>query len=144
MADNLRIDVLRRRVQMDPASIAFAELAEEYRRAGRIDESIDTCRTGLKRHPSYTAARVTLGRALLDRGLLDEASAEIESVLLAAPENLAAVRTLAEIHLRREGPAAEAELPEPEPCPEPVEVRALETFLEAIQTARRPVGEPGP
>jgi Flp pilus assembly protein TadD len=146
MAENPRIDVLRRRVQLDPASVAFAELAEAYRRDGRIDEAIDTCRTGLIRHPSYAAARVTLGRALVDRGLLDEAAAELERVLLTAPENLAAVRTLAEIHARREPPSAappvavtvlESTMP-PEPEPEPGEVRALETFLEAIQTARRP------
>ena len=36
MAENSRIDDLRRRVQKDPASIAFAQLAEECRRAGRI------------------------------------------------------------------------------------------------------------
>ena len=39
MAENSRIDDLRRRVQKDPASIAFAQLAEECRRAGRISGS---------------------------------------------------------------------------------------------------------
>ena len=40
MADSQRIDDLRRRVPKDPASIAFAQLAEELRRAGRVpDES---------------------------------------------------------------------------------------------------------
>ena len=36
MADNQRIEDLRRRVQKDPASIAFAQLAEECRRAGHL------------------------------------------------------------------------------------------------------------
>ena len=53
MADTARIEELRRRVQMDPASIAFAALAEEYRRAGQFDDAIATCRTGLQRHPAY-------------------------------------------------------------------------------------------
>ncbi len=67
MPDNPRIEDLRRRVQQDPASIAFAQLAEEYRRAGLQQEAIDTCRAGLARHPGYLSARVTLGRALLAR-----------------------------------------------------------------------------
>ena len=42
MADTTRIDELRRRLQKDPASIAFAQLAEEYRRAGRYQDAVDT------------------------------------------------------------------------------------------------------
>ena len=63
-----RLEALRRRVLADPASVAFAALAEEYRRAGRFDEAIDTARAGLDRHPAYASARVTLGRALLRVG----------------------------------------------------------------------------
>jgi tetratricopeptide (TPR) repeat protein len=95
--DNSRIDDLRRRVQKDPASIAFAQLAEEYRRAGLFRESVDTCRSGLAIHPGYLSARVTLGRALLELGELDDARRELELVLRGAPENLAALRGLAEI-----------------------------------------------
>jgi tetratricopeptide (TPR) repeat protein len=100
MADNPRIEELRRRVQQDPASIAFAALAEEYRRAGQFESAIDTCRAGLQRHPAYLSARVTLGRALLELGQYDEARSELEQVLKAAPENLAANRALAEIQAR--------------------------------------------
>ena len=71
---NPRIDELRRRVQSDPASIAFAQLAEEYRRAGQFDEAVAVCRTGLARHPGYLSARVTLGRALLELGELGDAA----------------------------------------------------------------------
>ena len=100
MADSSRIEELRRRVQTDPASIAFAALAEEYRRAGRFEEAIETCTAGLTRHPAYVSARVTLGRALLETGRFQDARAELEHVLRAAPENLAAIRGLAEIHHR--------------------------------------------
>lgn len=100
MADTVRIEELRRRVQTDPASIAFAALAEEYRRAGHFDDAIATCRTGLQRHPAYLSARVTLGRSLLETGRYDEARQELEQVLRSAPENLAAIRALAEIHHR--------------------------------------------
>lgn len=92
---------LRRRVQRDPASIAFAQLAEECRRAGQFEESIDICRAGLVIHPGYLSARVTLGRALVELDQLDDALAELEHVLASAPENLAAIRGVAEIHHRR-------------------------------------------
>ena len=101
MADHRRIEELQRRVQQDPASIAFAALADEYRRAGLFREAVEACRVGLQRHPAYLSARVTLGRALLELGELQEAEAELEQVVRAAPENLAAIRALAEIHRRR-------------------------------------------
>lgn len=107
MADSPRIDDLRRRIQKDPASIAFAQLAEELRRSGSLDESIATCRAGLTLHPAYLSARVTLGRALLETNALDEARSELETVLKSAPENLAAIRGLAEV-LHRQGHLPEA------------------------------------
>ena len=119
MGENPRIEELKRRVQVDPASIAFAALAEEYRRAGRFEEAISTCQAGLQRHPAYLSAHVTLGRALLETGQFDEARAELEHVLRAAPENLAAIRGLAEIHDRR------GELPE-----------ALEHYRSALHVAK--------
>src|SRR5947208_9365915 len=100
MADSPRIEELKRRVQSDPASIAFAALAEEYRRAGRFADAIETCTTGLVRHPSYLSAHVTLGRALIEVGRLQDARTELEYVLKLAPENLAAIRGLGEIHHR--------------------------------------------
>jgi tetratricopeptide (TPR) repeat protein len=101
MADNPRIDDLRRRIQKDPASIAFAQLAEELRRARQFEESVEICRAGLATHPGYLSARVTLGRALLELNQLEEAQGELEHVLKNAPENLAAIRGLGEIHHRR-------------------------------------------
>src|SRR5215213_2659054 len=100
MIESLRIEELRRRVRMDPASIAFAALAEEYRRAGQFEEAIATCETGLLRHPAYLSARVTLGRSLLELGRFEDARQELQRVLRTAPENLAAIRALAEIHDR--------------------------------------------
>jgi tetratricopeptide (TPR) repeat protein len=58
-------------------------------------------RAGLAQHPTYLSARVTLGRALLELQQFDEAQSELEHVLKAAPDNLAAIRALAEIHQRR-------------------------------------------
>jgi tetratricopeptide (TPR) repeat protein len=101
VADSPRIQELRRRIQSDPASLAFAPLAEELRRAGRPADAVGTCRAGLVIHPEYASARATLGRALLDLGELDQALAELTRVLAAAPEHLSALKGVAEIHARR-------------------------------------------
>jgi predicted Zn-dependent protease len=98
MAESPRVEELRRRVQSDPASIAFAALSEELRRAHRLREAVDVARAGLARHAAYPSARVTLGRALFELGEIDEARRELEQALAAAPENLAALRALAELH----------------------------------------------
>ena len=111
--DHPRIEELRRRVERDPASIAFAQLAEEHRRAGDYEEAIRVSRTGLAQHPGYLSARVTLGRALLETHQLDEAQIELEQVVHAAPDNLAAIRALADLHqLRDESGGPEGGAPE--------------------------------
>jgi tetratricopeptide (TPR) repeat protein len=101
VAGSQRLDDLRQRVQKDPSSIAFAQLAEEYRRAAMFQEAVDVCRAGLQVHPSYLSARVTLGRALVELQQLDDARKELEQVLQAAPENLAAIRGLADVFFRQ-------------------------------------------
>ena len=101
MNENPRITALRRRIEKDPTSIAFAQLAEEYRRIGDYLAAVKVCRDGLARHPGYLSAQVTLGRALMELGQFDEASRELEGVLRTAPDNLAAIRALADIHQRR-------------------------------------------
>ena len=97
MADDSRISELERRVASDPASIAFAQLAEEYRRAGRLDEAVRVCRAGLSRHPGYPSARVTLGRALLAKGLHDDARLELHAAAAADPDNVTARRGMEEL-----------------------------------------------
>jgi len=99
--DNPRVLELRRRVHADPASIAFAQLAEERRRKGDNEEAVAICRAGLAYHPDYLSARVTLGRALVELGRLDEAQTELTLVLTLAPDNLAANRAIAEMYQLR-------------------------------------------
>jgi tetratricopeptide (TPR) repeat protein len=92
-----RIEDLRRRVEKDPASIAFAQLAEEYRRAGDLEEAIRVCEAGLAQHPAYISARVTLGRALFELGRFEDAREAFTRVIEAAPDNLIARGKLLEI-----------------------------------------------
>lgn len=148
MPDSPRIEELKRRIRLDPASIAFAALAEEYRRTGRYEEAIEICRRGLQRHASYISAHVTLGRALIETGRCDEARQELQYVLSVAPENLAAIRGLAEIHHRQrqfcDQPDVIASemadvLARPAPPPaEPVKVRSWEPPATAAEAPAPP------
>ena len=149
MAEDPRIDALRKRLQKDPGSIAFAQLAEEYRRAGRFQEAIDVCQAGLARHPGYLSARVTLGRALLEIGDIDGAQRELNDVLRVAPDNLSAIRGIAEVH-RKKGEIPEAleqfrsafEMASPDPAIEQVVRDFRREAMTADLSARREAAGP--
>jgi tetratricopeptide (TPR) repeat protein len=152
VAESPRIEELRRRVDNDPASIAFAQLAEEYRRAGDYEQAVRVSRAGLAQHPTYLSARVTLGRALLELQQFEEAKSELERVIQAAPDNLAAIRALAEIH-QRCGEFDDALKPfstphaiardEAPPPPPPDYARAIEA-LDAITVEPQTAAVPAP
>ena len=157
MPENPRIEELRRRVLADPASIAFAALAEEFRRIGALDDAIETCRTGLQRHPAYLSARVTLGRALIETGDYEGARQELETVLRSAPENLAAIRGLEQIkerldhstemdphlaELMRQEAERVALAPPPAPVPVPVVQAAPEVPAAPPEPEPEPEAEP--
>ena len=115
MSDRSRIvDQLRRSLEAEPESIIFAALAEEYRRAGMHQQAIETARAGLARHPMYLSARVTLGRALIATGEFKAAREALTEVLASAPQSLAAIRALADIH-------------DPETHADEMEIHAIET-----------------
>ncbi len=96
MAGNPRIDELRKKLEKEPQSRLFAQLAEELRKEGDLEEAIRVAREGLQKHPSYPSARMTLGRALFDTGDRQSARAEFEQVLKGAPDNILASRLLGE------------------------------------------------
>lgn len=91
-----RVEELRKRLEKDPGSRLFAQLAEELRKEGQLVEAIRVCRAGLQRHANYPSARMTLARCLFDSGDLAGARAELEGVVAAAPDNILAQRLLAE------------------------------------------------
>lgn len=92
------IEELREKIEKEPDSRLFLPLAEEYRKAGMLDDAITALLNGLERQPRYTSARVALGRIYLEKDMLNEARAEFESVVKVAPDNLFAHRKLAEIY----------------------------------------------
>ena len=123
MDDHNRLDELRRRVEKDPASIAFAPFAEELRKAGEHDEAVRVCRAGLEYHPAYLSAHVTLGRALIELQQYTEAQKEFEYVLLAAPDNLLAQKGMNELAARSGPPVPPTPVAEPASAAEPPQVQ---------------------
>ena len=100
MASSLSLNRTRKVPAEDTA--AFGAIAERFRRGGALERAVSLCREGLQKFPDHVSARVTLGWSLLDLGKYDEARLELEQVLRRAPDNLAAIRGLAELHDRFE------------------------------------------
>ena len=86
------------RLMRDPTSLAFAPLADAYRKVGRTREAINLCREGLARFPHYTTARLILAKAHLDDGNPEAALAELGVILMTSPRDVQAHRMAAEIH----------------------------------------------
>jgi tetratricopeptide (TPR) repeat protein len=96
-----RIRDLERRLDLDPGSRLFVSLAEEYRRLGRLKESLSALQKGLLAHPGYVAAQVALGRVYIEAGQTTDAVATFTKVLVADPGNLVAAKSLADIYMAR-------------------------------------------
>ncbi len=107
MDDTPRIAELRKKLDKDPASRLFAQLAEELRKEGRHEDAISVVRKGLEKSPNYPSARLTLARALLDAGRPGEARPELEQIVKASPDNILASRLLGEA-LQSLGESAQA------------------------------------
>jgi predicted regulator of Ras-like GTPase activity (Roadblock/LC7/MglB family) len=58
---------------IDSGALIFATLADVYLSSGMIDEAISILKDGLSRNPSYTLAKIILGRAHYMKGDYDEA-----------------------------------------------------------------------
>lgn len=89
------------RLARDPSSLAFAQLADAYRKAGRLGEAVAACRDGLVRYPHYATARLILAKALMAAGDLEPAAAETDTILETNTKDVQAHRLAAEIHRRR-------------------------------------------
>jgi hypothetical protein len=123
-----------------PAAPDFARKAEQLRSEGEPTEAIRICREGLALTPDHILGRMTLGRALIDKGELAAARDEFQAVLLAVPANLLAERMMHECRRRLERlRAATAETQRIETS----EARAAATVRVATKTAA-PIAAPVP
>ncbi len=108
--DPATLNAIRRyeeRLARDPTSLAFAPLADAYRKAGRITDAVRLCREGLARFPHYVTARLILAKALLDGGDPDGAMEEVQAILEASPREAQAHRLAGELY-RRAGALGDA------------------------------------
>jgi tetratricopeptide (TPR) repeat protein len=127
------------RLVRDPTSLAFAPLADAYRKVGRTREAIDLCREGLARFQHYTTARLILAKAHLDDGNPEAALAELDVILQASPRDVQAHRMAAEIH-RKAGRWAEARQHLERVVKLDAADRESRLLLEALEADGRPDG----
>src|ERR671919_3094392 len=98
MASSARIDELRKKFEENPRRY-FAPLANEYRKAGEIEQAIAICREYLPQQPGHMSGHIVYGQALYEARQFDEAKTVFETALSLDPENLIALRHLGDIAL---------------------------------------------
>lgn len=90
-----------------PNSLAFARLADAYRKAGRMKKALALLNEGLRRHPRYVAAHSVRARTLRGMGRPSEAADAFRVVLELDPQNLVALQALGDM-AEEEGKTQEA------------------------------------
>lgn len=100
MAYASEIEKLEKRWLENPRGRNFAPLADAYRKAGEIDRAIELCVNGLERHPDYVSAHIVHGRCLMDQKNDVGAEEVFRKVLSLDPENIIALKVLAELSER--------------------------------------------
>jgi hypothetical protein len=98
MASSPKIDDLRKKFEENPRRY-FAPLANEYRKAGEVEQAIAICREYLPQQPGHMSGHIVFGQALYEARQLDEAKTVFETALSLDPENLIALRHLGDIAL---------------------------------------------
>src|SRR5215207_6136909 len=108
MASSARIDELRKKFDEHPRRY-FAPLANEYRKAGDLEQAIFICQEYLPQQPGHMSGHIVYGQALFETGRHDEARGVFETALALDPENLIALQHLGDI-ARLGGKAADARM----------------------------------
>jgi len=91
------IEKLEKRWAENPKGRNFAPLADAYRKAGELDRALELCTAGLERHPDYVSAHIVFGRCMIDQKNDAGAADVFRRVLALDPENVLALKILAEI-----------------------------------------------
>ncbi len=103
MADVMaEIEELKKKLGANPDSMIFVPLADAYRKAGLYKEAIETCKSGLEKHPTYTSARVLLGRIYSEKEMLDEAIEELKRVEAVDVDNIMVHLMLGNVYLKKQ------------------------------------------
>ena len=96
MASTARTDELKRKFDENPRRY-FAPLANEFRKAGDIEQAILICEEFLPQQPGHMSGHIVYGQALFEAGRLPESRTVFETALGLDPENLIALRHLGDI-----------------------------------------------
>lgn len=100
MASSGEIEKLERRWAENQLGLTFAPLAEAYRKAGDPDRALLLLEAGLAQHPNYIPAHIVRGRCHLDAQADSAAELSFLRVTELDPENVIALKSLAEISER--------------------------------------------
>ncbi len=100
MAFSSEIEKLERRWQENPLGLTFAPLAEAYRKAGDPGRALELLQQGLTQHPNYVPAHIVRGRCHLDAQSDSDAELAFLRVTELDPENVIALKGLAELSER--------------------------------------------
>src|SRR5687767_8961347 len=98
MASSPRVEELRKKFDENPRRY-FAPLANEYRKAGDVQQAIAICREYLPQQPGHMSGHIVFGQALYEARTFEEAKTVFETALSLDPENLIALRHLGDIAL---------------------------------------------
>lgn len=165
MAYTREIEKLKRQWDENPKGTSFAPLAELYRKDGQHDKAMEVLRMGLENNPRHIPGNIVRGRCCLDLKQDAEAEVAFRRALELDPENVIALKALADI-TERAGRLDEASswlqqlvsvdpsnddardqmnrvaiamaAPDPEPEPEPV----VEPEVPVVAEAPAPVPPP--
>jgi tetratricopeptide (TPR) repeat protein len=91
-----RIDELRKKFDENPRRY-FAPLANEYRKAGDLEQAVFICEEYLPQQPGHMSGHIVYGQALFELGRFDDARGVFETALSLDPENLIALRHLGDV-----------------------------------------------
>lgn len=91
------LETLERKHEDHPEGRFFVPLANAYRKAGGLERAEDLLQRGLEHHPDYLSAYIVLGRCFADRGATEEAREQFGFVRSRDPQNLVALRGLADL-----------------------------------------------
>src|SRR3712207_2351798 len=93
MSTSLRIEELKKKFDENPRRY-FAPLANEYRKAGDLQQAIAICQAHLPQQPGHMSGHIVYGQALFEAKQFDQARTVFETALALDPENLIALRYL--------------------------------------------------
>lgn len=87
---------LSERLNKDPKSRIFVQLADAYRKSNMIDEALEILDKGLVFHPNYPLAHLILGKCHFDKRQYEQAKESFDKTLSYDPQNIVALRMLAQ------------------------------------------------